>query len=112
VWGGDETLLVISSDLSHYLPYTTAQRVDGETVQSILELRLPIAHDHACGGTPISGLIVAAQKHHLTPIYSICETLATPPGLMHRWWVMPRLLLPRRPIPERRKFSGETEHVR
>jgi AmmeMemoRadiSam system protein B len=30
-------------------------------------LRQPIAHDHACGGTPISGLIVAAQKHHLAP---------------------------------------------
>jgi AmmeMemoRadiSam system protein B len=67
VWGGEETLIVISSDLSHYLPYATAQRADNETAQSILKLRQPIAHDHACGGTPISGLIVAAQKHHLTP---------------------------------------------
>ena len=33
LWGGEETLIVISSDLSHYLPYATAQRVDGETVQ-------------------------------------------------------------------------------
>jgi AmmeMemoRadiSam system protein B len=67
VWGGDETLIVISSDLSHYLPYATAQRVDNETAQAILKLRQPIEHDHACGGTPISGLIVAAQKHHLAP---------------------------------------------
>ncbi len=67
VWGGEETLIVISSDLSHYLPYATAQRVDNETAQSILKLRQPIAHDQACGGTPISGLIVAAQKHHLVP---------------------------------------------
>ena len=67
VWGGGETLIVISSDLSHYLPYATAQRVDNETAQSILKLRQPIAHEQACGGTPISGLIVAAQKHHLTP---------------------------------------------
>jgi AmmeMemoRadiSam system protein B len=67
VWGGDETLIVISSDLSHYLPYASAQRIDNETAQSILELRQPIDHDHACGGTPISGLIVAAQKHHLAP---------------------------------------------
>jgi AmmeMemoRadiSam system protein B len=67
VWGGNETLIVISSDLSHYLPYVTAQRVDNETAQDILKLRQPIAHDHACGGTPISGLIVAAQKHHLAP---------------------------------------------
>jgi len=67
LWGGEETLIVISSDLSHYLPYATAQQVDHETVQSILKLHQPIAHDHACGGTPVSGLIVAAQKHHLTP---------------------------------------------
>jgi AmmeMemoRadiSam system protein B/AmmeMemoRadiSam system protein A len=67
LWGGDETLIVISSDLSHFLPYSTAQQVDNETVQSILKLHQPIAHDRACGGTPISGLIVAARQHHLTP---------------------------------------------
>ena len=67
LWGGGETLIVISSDLSHYLPYATAQRVDNETAQSILQLHQPIAHDHACGGTPVSGLIVAARQHHLTP---------------------------------------------
>lgn len=67
VWGGEETLIVISSDLSHYLPYTTAQRVDRATVQSILHLQQPISHDQACGGTPISGLILAAQHHGLTP---------------------------------------------
>jgi AmmeMemoRadiSam system protein B len=67
VWGREETLIVISSDLSHYLPYATAQRVDSETVQSILQLRQPIDHDHACGSIPISGLIIAAQKHRLTP---------------------------------------------
>lgn len=67
LWGGEETLIVISSDLSHFLPYATAQRTDNETVQAILQLRQPIDHEHACGGTPINGLIVAAQHHHLTP---------------------------------------------
>jgi hypothetical protein len=67
LWGGEETLIVISSDLSHYLPYATAQRVDRETVQDILDLRQPIETDHACGGIPVSGLIVAARRHHLTP---------------------------------------------
>jgi AmmeMemoRadiSam system protein B/AmmeMemoRadiSam system protein A len=67
LWGGDETLIVISSDLSHYLHYSTARQVDNETVQSILKLHQPITHDRACGGTPISGLIVAAKNHHLTP---------------------------------------------
>lgn len=68
VWGGDETLIVISSDLSHFLPYATAQRVDNATVQSILKLQQPISHEQACGGTPISGLIVAARKHHIAPL--------------------------------------------
>lgn len=67
LWGGEETLIVISSDLSHYLPYATSQRVDKETVQAILNLEEPIPHDRACGGTPISGLILAAHRHHLTP---------------------------------------------
>ncbi len=67
VWGGEETLVVISSDLSHYLPYAAAQRVDNETVQSILQLQQPIAHDQACGSIPINGLIIAAQKHQLKP---------------------------------------------
>lgn len=67
LWGNEETLIVVSSDLSHYLPYAIARRVDNKTVESILQLRQPIVHDHACGATPISGLIVAAKKHHLTP---------------------------------------------
>lgn len=67
VWGGDETLIVISSDLSHYLPYAAAQSVDNQTAQDILNLHQSIDHEQACGGTPISGLLVAARKHHLTP---------------------------------------------
>lgn len=67
VWGGEETLIVISSDLSHYLPYSTAQRVDNGTVQTILALHQITSHEQACGATPINGLIVAARKHHLTP---------------------------------------------
>ncbi len=67
LWGGPETLIVISSDLSHYLPYTVAQRMDKQTVQAILQLRQPVDHEQACGGTPINGLILAARHHHLTP---------------------------------------------
>lgn len=67
LWGGEETLIVISSDLSHYLPYDTARRVDSATTQSILKMETEITHDHACGATPINGLLLAAQRHHLTP---------------------------------------------
>jgi AmmeMemoRadiSam system protein B len=67
VWGGDETLIVISSDLSHYLTYAAAQFADNKTAQDILNLNQSIDHEQACGGTPICGLMVAARKHHLTP---------------------------------------------
>ncbi|HKB59120.1 MAG TPA: AmmeMemoRadiSam system protein B [Gallionellaceae bacterium] len=67
VWGGPETLIVISSDLSHYLPYDMARRVDSETSNGILHMASDITHDHACGATPINGLMLAAQRHHLRP---------------------------------------------
>lgn len=67
LWGGDETLIIISSDLSHFLPYDLARKVDGETAQSILHLSHPVSHEQACGGTPVNGLMLAAHRHHLTP---------------------------------------------
>ena len=67
LWGGDETLIVISSDLSHYLPYEVSRLVDQKTAQDILKLRPGITHDEACGATPINGLLLAARRHHLTP---------------------------------------------
>jgi AmmeMemoRadiSam system protein B len=67
LWGNDETLIVISSDLSHFLTYAEAQRADRHTVDEILQMHQPIDHDQACGGTPINGLIIAARQHHLRP---------------------------------------------
>lgn len=67
LWGGDETLIVISSDLSHFLPYELAKKVDRETAQTILDLQQPVTHEQACGGTPVNGLILTARHHYLTP---------------------------------------------
>lgn len=67
LWGGPETLIVISSDLSHFLPYRTAQIVDHGTVQSIMTLSSSITHEQACGGTPVNGFLLAARHHHLHP---------------------------------------------
>jgi len=67
LWGGDETLIVISSDLSHFLPYRAAQAVDLETVQDILALNGSLTHEQACGATPVNGLLLAARKHQLQP---------------------------------------------
>jgi len=67
LWGGDETLIVISSDLSHFLPYRLAREIDHDTAQSILRLAGPLSHEQACGGTPINGLLLCARRHGLTP---------------------------------------------
>jgi hypothetical protein len=67
LWGGEETLIVISSDLSHFLPYYVAQSVDQETVQNILDMRGDLSHDQACGGMPINGFLLAAKRHKLVP---------------------------------------------
>jgi hypothetical protein len=68
VWGGDETLIVISSDLSHFLPDALARKVDGATVDAILALDSHLNHEQACGATPINGLMLAAQRHGLHAI--------------------------------------------
>ena len=67
LWGGDETLIVVSSDLSHYLPYETARREDQSTVRDMLACRADIDHMHACGATPVNGLLLVAQRKGLVP---------------------------------------------
>lgn len=67
LWGGPETVVVVSSDLSHYLPYRGAQSADEETVEQILAMTPRVTHEQACGATPINGLLLAASRHHLHP---------------------------------------------
>lgn len=66
VWGGAETRLVVSSDLSHYLSYDAAQGVDGATAQQILRLEEPIREHCACGSQAINGLLAAARRRGMT----------------------------------------------
>ena len=68
VWGGDETLILISSDLSHFLPDALARKVDGATVDAILALDPHLNHEQACGATPVNGLLLAARRHGLHPM--------------------------------------------
>ena len=67
VWGGDETLVVISTDLSHYLPYAEARAKDRATVERILRLDPALDHREACGATPLAGALLAARAHGLAP---------------------------------------------
>ena len=69
VWGGPETLIVVSTDLSHYHDHVTAARLDRRTADAI-EAGQPAAIDDfdACGAYPLRGLLVSAQRHgmHVT----------------------------------------------
>ena len=67
LWGGVETLVVISSDLSHYQDYATAKKQDATTSQAIENLHPEeIAYHDACGRLPINGLLLVAKKLALT----------------------------------------------
>ncbi len=67
LWGGPESLVVVSSDLSHYLPYAQAGELDARTARTILELRPEeIRHDQACGRMPVGGLLLRAREEGLS----------------------------------------------
>lgn len=66
LWGGPETLIVVSSDLSHYHPYRQAQCRDKATIAQIRQLDATLDCDQACGAAAINGLLLAARRHQLT----------------------------------------------
>jgi AmmeMemoRadiSam system protein B len=62
-WGGPETLIVISSDLSHYESYETARDMDTAAAEAIVTLNpRGLDYDNACGLVPIGGLLHLAKK--------------------------------------------------
>jgi AmmeMemoRadiSam system protein B len=66
LWGGDETLIVISSDLSHYMDYDSAKAIDAETSRAIESLHPEaIGYNQACGRNPLNGLLREARLHGL-----------------------------------------------
>lgn len=68
LWGGAETVIVVSSDLSHYLPYRECRAVDGETARRILQLDTALAPERACGAFPVAGFLEAARRKRLHPV--------------------------------------------
>jgi AmmeMemoRadiSam system protein B len=66
IWGGPETLVVVSSDLSHYYDSATAARLDSETADAIATLHAErLGPESACGRIPVGGLLIAAQRRGL-----------------------------------------------
>src|SRR5207245_7520573 len=67
LWGGAETLLVVSSDLSHYHEYDEALRLDAETAAAIERGDwAALSPTRACGFLPVAGLLVEAVRRGLT----------------------------------------------
>jgi len=67
LWGDSQTLIVVSTDLSHFHDYNTALKLDQQTSQAIQQLQPDkILYDNACGRNPLNGLLTLAQKKHLT----------------------------------------------
>ncbi len=66
LWDGPETLIIVSSDLSHYRPYESARAIDTQTCRAIESLE-PDGIDHAmaCGATPVCGLLLIARRRKL-----------------------------------------------
>jgi AmmeMemoRadiSam system protein B len=66
IWGGPETLIVVSTDLSHYQDHATASVLDRRTADAITAGDPEAIHpDDACGAYPVRGLLVAARRHGL-----------------------------------------------
>jgi len=66
LWGGPETLIVVSSDLSHYQDYQTARRLDSQTSRAIETLSFEkISDEQACGRHPVNGLLWVARRKNL-----------------------------------------------
>jgi AmmeMemoRadiSam system protein B len=67
LWGGQETLIVVSSDLSHYHEYAEARRIDAETAARIEHGELEgLTAQRACGFLPVGGLLNIARRDHLS----------------------------------------------
>lgn len=66
VWGQDETLIVVSSDLSHYESYQQAQQHDRHTSDVILTLdSVTLVGSDACGCNPLNGFLQLAREKQL-----------------------------------------------
>lgn len=65
VWGDEHTLVLASSDLSHYLSYREAQAIDARTNATILSMEPSLTGEQACGAVAINGLLHFARQHEM-----------------------------------------------
>jgi MEMO1 family protein len=81
LWGGPETLIVVSTDMSHYHSYEQARAIDGATIERIAAFATDIDHEEACGATPLNGLLFTSKNRNLSlKLLSACNSGDTAGG--------------------------------
>ena len=80
LWGRDETLIVISSDLSHYHPYAEAQAIDAGIAARIAARATDLRPAEACGAHAQHRARLAAQRHGLQPVLLNLRNSGDPAG--------------------------------
>ena len=81
LWGGAETVVVVSTDMSHYHAYEQARAIDGATIERIASFAADIDHEEACGATPLNGLLrFSRQKNLSLKLLSACNSGDTAGG--------------------------------
>jgi AmmeMemoRadiSam system protein B/AmmeMemoRadiSam system protein A len=81
LWGGAETLIVVSTDLSHYHSYEQARQIDRATITRIASFATDLDHEEACGATPLNGLLFTSKKKGLSlKLLSACNSGDTAGG--------------------------------
>ncbi|CAN5576211.1 AmmeMemoRadiSam system protein B [soil metagenome] len=65
LWGGPETLIVISTDLSHFHGYEEANQIDTASCAQVMALDATLSHEQACGATPVNALLELALRKGL-----------------------------------------------
>ncbi len=87
VWGGPETLVIVSTDLSHYLDHHTARQVDRRTA-AVVVAKMPdaIESGDACGLFALRGLLLAASQRQLEvellDLRTSADTAGSPDGVV------------------------------
>jgi AmmeMemoRadiSam system protein B/AmmeMemoRadiSam system protein A len=81
LWGAAETVVVVSTDMSHYHAYEQARAIDGATIERIASFAADIDHEQACGATPLNGLLrFSRQKNLSLKLLSACNSGDTAGG--------------------------------
>jgi MEMO1 family protein len=81
LWGGPDTLIVVSTDLSHYHSYEQARAIDRATIARIAAFATDLDHEEACGATPLNGLLFTSRNRNLSlKLLSACNSGDTAGG--------------------------------